>query len=196
MRTRTLWFASIWIQRVCLRYLIVFRDPLRVANLELLSMLTAHGIDPLKPMGGLPNITQMDVAGMLRHCSPCESALLRAKYCGDSDSAAWAYWFVYLMDQGWQTERDGIVSALSRSTLDEHIGGLVCKSCHGVGEFQVDHKTLQCESCEGMGRRHWSNREIARRLGLSRLKTPWLERVEWCRAELRAWEYRAVSHMQ
>ena len=106
---------------------------------ELLALLTAHGIDPGKPLGGTPEITAVDVAAMMVDCAPDEEAFLRAKYCGDLRALheTWAYWFVEVMSQGWTTQRRGTIEALSRATLDEHMHGLLCRDCGGVGQVML-----------------------------------------------------------
>ena len=163
---------------------------------ELLAMLTAHGIDPLKVHGGVPSITQMDVAGMMARCSPCEAALLRAKYCGEPPHEAWSYWFRHLMDQGW-SEGDGRVERLSLVTLDEHLGHNRCPACNGTAGRMIGTKYQQCPRCGGTGIVYQTGREIARSLGFkSGLHSIWNERLTWCRGELLRWEGRAIAKMR
>jgi hypothetical protein len=131
---------------------------------------------------------------MMAKCTDCESALLRAKYCGDHPKSAWAYWFTHLMDQGWSTKKPGTISALSMVTLAEHISDNRCGLCHGTAGWMVGAKWQTCPSCHGSGVIYLSNRAIATRLGFSNegLKAPWIERLSWARQELISWENRAV----
>ena len=163
---------------------------------ELLAMLTANGVDPLKVPGGKLLITQMDVAGMMARCLPCESALLRAKYCGEPPHEAWAYWFRHLMDQGW-SEGLGRVERLAAMTLDEHIGHNRCPACNGTAGRMIGNKYTKCPKCEGSGIIYRTGRQIARSLGFkSALHTVWLERLTWSRGELSRWESQAISKMR
>ena len=160
-------------------------------------MLTAHGVTPGKVYGGTPTLTAQDVAGMMAKCSDCESALLRAKYALEHPKKAWAYWWKHILVQGWVLPKGG-VTRLADATLSEHLGGLTCKTCNGIGSLQAGSNVLTCDDCNGMGRRHWSNREMAKQLGLKQkdLREPWNSKVEWCRDELRRWEMSAVSKME
>ena len=156
-------------------------------------MLTAHGIDPLKAYGGVPTITQMDVAGMMSSLKPCESALLRAKYCGEPASSAWAYWFKHLMDQGW--ESDGQIRVLSLITMDEFVREPRCKACGGTKGQMIDAQWVVCPRCDGLGYQAMSDRAIGRRMGMTRLREPWLGRLSWCRRTLQNWEVEAVKKL-
>lgn len=165
---------------------------------ELLAMLTAHGVTPGKVYGGTPTLTAQDVAGMMAKCSDCESALLRAKYCGESESKAWAYWFQHLMGKGWHSEAErGKVLYVADLTFNEHIKEPRCKACNGTREVQIDSKTVVCPQCEGRGYKAVSDREIARKLNLpnGRLRGVWAERVAYCRRKLVSWEDGAIAKM-
>lgn len=125
-----------------------------MSKLEMLSMLTAHGIDPLKPIGGLAGITQMDIAASVAKLDDREYSLLMAKYCLNETAThkAWAYWFAQLMDEkeasGWELEK-GKTELLATVTLAEHLSGLVCKVCAGVKSVVVGTKKITCENCAG-----------------------------------------------
>lgn len=162
-----------------------------MANPELLALLTAHGIEPGKVHGGTPSITQMDVAGMMARCAPCESALLRAKYCGESIHDAWAYWFEHLKAQKWKTKA-GQVDTLSKISLLEHVSDNRCGLCSGTQGWFVGNSYQTCPLCEGSGVQFLKPSEIASRLGVERLGI-WADRLGWCRKELIRWEHGALE---
>ena len=161
---------------------------------ELLAMLTPHGVTADKVYGGTPSLTAQDVAAMMAKCSDCESALLRAKYCGESESKAWAYWFQHLMKQGWHDEPPGITEKIATMTLDEFVNPNKCTKCKGTESATINQKIVVCPHCGGSGFEPYSERKAARRLGLgNKVSSPWAERVGWCLKELRRVEYRALQ---
>lgn len=166
-----------------------------MANPELLALLTAHGVDPGKVPGGKPRLTQMDVAGMMSRCKPCESALLRTKYCGEPIHEAWAFWFVHLMGQAWKAEK-GQIDALSKITLLEHVSDNRCGLCEGRQGWYVGSRYQICPLCEGSGVQFLTPSDMARRLKVKKLDSPWPERIGWCRKELVNWEHTALSKMR
>lgn len=161
-------------------------------NAELLSLLTAHGVDPGKPFGGLPSITQMDVAGMMAKCSACEVALLRAKYCGESSHDAWAHWFIFLMKQGWTDAERGQINSFAHFTLGVCLRGS-CSKCRGVGAVAIEPKVLVCQRCDGSGNEPVSDRKLARQLGIgNKLDTEWRGRLKWALDQLQSVEMTAL----
>ena len=163
---------------------------------ELLAQLTAHGVDPAKVSGsGRPNTAQMDVAGMMKRCTPREQALLRCKYAGDPIHEIWAYWFEHLMGQGWNLPK-GKTRRLSQVTIAEHVSDNRCGLCDGTQGWMVGSKWQACPICEGAGVIHLTDDDIAKRLKIKRLGEPWRERLNWCRSELITWEQVALSKMR
>ena len=163
---------------------------------ELLALLTCHGTDPGRLPGvGVPAITQMDVAGMMSRLGPGEAALLRAKYCGEHLHNAWSYWFPHLMNEGWEADR-GQIDVLSRMTLVEHVSDNRCGLCSGTQGWYVGTSYQTCPLCEGSGVQFLTASQLAERLGIKRLATPWTERLEWCRKELVSWEHSALDKMR
>lgn len=165
------------------------------ANPEMLALLTAHGIDPAKVHGGIPAITQMDVAGMMARLSPWESALLRAKYCLEDMSDAWAYWFEQLMAKGW-SEGDGRVERLATLTLSDYAREQKCRACRGVCSIEHNNKVIVCEHCGGVGHMPRTDQAIARALDLVALREPWRGRYSWCMWKLASVESGAVVKMR
>lgn len=165
-------------------------------NPELLSMLTPHGIDPLKPRGGKPALTQMDVAAMMAKLKPHESALLRAKYCGEPPHEIWAYWFEHLMGQRWNYKKIGAVKELSKLTLSEHIAANRCMRCRGTCTNMSTEGNV-CEACGGTGHMYLSDRKVAQLLGFKhgKLREPWRSRIDWARKELRTWELSSLEKL-
>jgi hypothetical protein len=164
---------------------------------ELLAMLSVHGVDLLNARGGKPTITAQDIAAMMAECSPCESELLRTKYCGDSIHETWAYWFIHLMKQKWRTKKPGSIYALSKITLAEHVSDNRCGMCQGTRGWYVGSKYQGCPACVGAGVIYLSKREISSRMGFDGgLKEPWISRLSWARRELASWELRALSNMR
>lgn len=166
---------------------------------ELLSMLTCHGASGTGG-GGRPNLTAADVAGMMAPLTSFQSALLRAKYCNEQDSkhAAWAEWFMLIMDQGWKGKR-GRFNALSRVTLDEYLSTNRCSTCNGIGSNFQAAKWTPCKVCGGSGMDHqrYSQRSIATALGRNgSLREPWISRLAWCRLELNRVETEGLNRMR
>ena len=171
-----------------------------MSKAEMIAMLATKSVSLDAIHGGQGGLTQMDVAAMLSKLKDHEFKFLSAKYAKNDIDFAHTYrrWLARVEEQNFSSSRIGINEALASATLQEHIDGLLCRDCNGVGQFIVDKKVLLCENCNGLGRRHWSNREMARKLHLktNELKEPWLSRVRWCRDELRVWEATALSKMQ
>ena len=164
---------------------------------ELLALLAARGIDPMNVPGGIPSITQLDVAGMMAKLSPCESALLRAKYCGDPIHEAWAHWFKMLMAEGWKVKKSGAIDALSRITIAEHVSHNRCTMCNGTKGWMAASKYQACPVCEGSGVVYLTRREVAGRMGFDEgLKEPWKSRLDWWRRRLVVWEDVAIGKMR
>lgn len=166
-----------------------------MANPELLAILTAHGIQPGKVFGGVPSITQMDVAGMMAGCEPCETALLRTKYCGEPVHEAWSFWFEHLMSQGWEVKK-GQIDALSKITFLEHVSDNRCGLCSGVQGWFVGSAYQTCPLCMGSGVQFLTPSDIAERLGIEKLAGVWADRLGWCRKELVKWEQGALSKLR
>lgn len=167
------------------------RDPA-----ELLAMLTCRSTDVLSSGGGgKPTLTQQDVAAMMAGLAYEEAELVRVKYCDEPRHRLWRWWFQELMRQGW-SEGNGRVEKLSIVTLEECIKPRVCGACKGVAKLQIDNRWLDCEACDGLGRFHLYEREVARLLGLKgSLQAPWLERLDFCRKWLARIEYGALEKM-
>ena len=161
---------------------------------ELLAMLSAKGIDINNVPGGIPTITQQDVAAMLRKCTPCEEALLRTKYVGEKPHKAWAFWFEHLMEQGWEAPQ-GTVDRLSRYTLAEHLSDYKCGLCAGTRGWHVGPKWTVCPVCEGNGYTSISDNEIGSRVGV-KIKGVWEVRLHYCRTTLQDWERKALANLR
>lgn len=180
-------------------------------------MLSPHGIDPLKPWGGIPSITQMDVASMLSGCSDCQTSLLLAKYAHDDKARdkLTRKWHEKAMSHG-EKDQDRFI-VMYDAVLIEYLGGDVCEYCDGISEVYikpsgarltlneiitldgvlnlVDGKVEPCGRCTG-GRKAWSYRKIARLMQIERLSPNWIRRVEDLRGELRELERGAVANMK
>ena len=176
-----------------------------MSKAESLAMLTTHGVNPLNVPGGHSDFSPLDIAAAMSRLDDREYSLLAAKYMLDKTAKhkSWAYWFAAIMDQKefmlWNLEQSK-TEKLATATLDEFLGGLNCKTCKGVGSISSDQKMIVCGSCNGIGRRHLSNREMARRLELPndrRLEREgYVEIIEWCREILRIWEANALAKMR
>lgn len=166
---------------------------------ELLALLAARGLSPGHVAGGMPTLTQLEIAGMMAPLSKCECALLRAKYAIDAADyhRFWAYWFEYLMGQGWVTKKPGAIEALSMITWREQVSANRCGLCDGTWGWPVENKWRACPCCAGHGVVYMSNREVARGMGFKDegLKAPWPDRLDWARRQLVHWDDCALDRM-
>lgn len=167
---------------------------MQTSKAELIAFLTARGPNLEVAPGGVPSLTQHDVAAMFRTLSKREQALLYAKYALDKPSRnlSWAYLYKEIESRKWNRAED-----LATVLLNEYLSDLICRTCGGIGRVLASSKIVGCDACSGVGRRNWSNREIARQLNLkSKLQSPLKERVEWIRKHLRMIEMGALGRLQ
>ena len=167
-----------------------------MSNPEILAMLTPKSVRIGHVPGGIPSMTQMDVAAMMAKCSPCECSLLRAihtKELGEFYRAR-AYWFTFLKTQGW-TKNIQRVEVIANLTFDNYVNDPRCKSCNGTKGLIIDSKWVACDSCKGRGTRVLTDMEIARKLELTRLQSPWDERVSFARRRIHIWYCDAVKKL-
>lgn len=168
---------------------------------ELLALLTPHGIEIGRPFGGISNLSALDVAAALAMggAEGHESALLLTKYCHDAQQShvLWGYWGPTVINharRNWKWEK-GQMQKLARITLQDAVEAHTCRTCGGTGVGIANSKMIDCKSCGGGGRMYFGDREMARQLGVGRhvYRSTWLERVEWCRRVLGAWEAGGLS---
>jgi hypothetical protein len=162
-------------------------------NPEKLALLTTHGIQIGKPFGGTPALTQMDVAGMMSRCEPCEVAILRAMYCQELIEfyRGRDFFYAHCKRQGWG---DYVKTrTIAETTYQEHVLSPRCKACNGTKGLVINSQWVNCERCDGKGYSALGDRALGRLMGMSRLQEPWVGRVAWARSQLNKWEVEALQ---
>ena len=168
---------------------------------ERLARPLAHGVD----LGAVARSTlkhgePLDVEWLMAGLPRFQEAIVRAKYQLDSQARheAWAYWFIRLMEFGWDTTHcRGVVDRMATDTLNYWISPRICKRCGGVGELTIDTKVISCEACEGTGRRDPKPHTVMRNLGFGpgSVRPVWIERHRSVLAMLDREEAEAATHM-
>lgn len=150
------------------------------------------------PWGGIGHSTSHDrlttgeISGWFAGCDPFGTSLLWAKYAMDQQAAqtAKARWRekidVLYRDQpvkvyNWHWLADG--------TLSDWIGSDSCPVCKGGGTVLAGTLRIDCEACEGRGRRGKSQRQKLKAIGIeyrlhSATARTWGERYDRCYALL------------
>ncbi len=164
------------------------KDPI-----ELLAMLTEHGIDLDHIPGGGSDFSALDIAGALgmTHAELGADLLLaKGTMSVSAYRSAKAGWRLrvgnHCLDEGWDRGKPGTLIAMADYTLAEWIDPMRCRTCNGA-DVVIHQVKRTCPACDGTGLREPSDRAIARALGLSSSgyrNGPWPSRVAWARAEL------------
>ena len=170
--------------------------------LDLLSMLSLHGVRIGHVPGGVPDIVPLDIAAAIgmAHLDEHQAWLLWAKYLGDANSANQFsdYWLENRLDHakaaGWRWE-NGDIYRLAKYSLAEHMGHNRCPECEGVGSILAGQKKIVCHLCAGVGILYYSERQMAHYFKISRhaYRQTWLARVMDSRKQLQAWEQQAAD---
>ena len=155
-----------------------------MSDLEILSKLAPGTLNPLAVFGGIPELTQSDVAFCLKGVGPIGTELAYIKGVGDLSRvhSLWAYWFEHLMTLGW-SEGDGKVKQIADITLVEQIASNRCPRCNGTRGVMFDNKWLECDSCLGTGYRY-PNHDLTGK---------WDDRLHEARRVLRDIEFETAS---
>lgn len=170
-----------------------------MSALERLASLTAHGIPPDTIWGGKAELTQAEVAALLSGCTRFQTALMMGKHCLDVSArhSAWSYWFRWCMAQRWETKVLGQIERFSIVTLDEFFDPRQCPTCNGAGEVMFGPKVVVCESCHGQPVQPYSDRRIAKAIGMrEHLTREWQDRLQWARDNLAEQERQAENRVR
>jgi hypothetical protein len=168
---------------------------------ELLSMMTARGIQIGHIPGALPRLTGLDVAGAMgiAHVPTYAQMLVLARLCLDVSAKheAWAFWFEDRMQHyraAWRTWKPGQMRALVDHTLEEYLSANTCGLCGGAGSHMIGSRKVDCGRCSGVGRMYTSERALARLFCCDRrqIGTIWAPRIAESRGTLQRWEYQAL----
>ena len=136
---------------------------------ENLSILVESALDMGKDSHGgnisAESMTWENMAGVLSKLSPQASAYARIKYLLEGRLIASLSRSLYKQGVGITTrfKRRVHPHKLVKTALLESIGDHICKDCDGVGSIRLK----SCMTCEGYGRKGWTNRKRAKLLGVS-----------------------------
>lgn len=120
--------------------------------------MTAHGIQ-INGMGfgGIPDLSQTDIAAALAGLHGPAYWLMRLKYCGDvsqakplAESIAW-----HMLSEAMAGGEDvsaQIARKLARVIVLQFTTGPVCEDCHGTGTAFECATVKDCRPCGGTGR--------------------------------------------
>lgn len=138
-------------------------------NRENLCILVESALDMGKDSHGgsisADSMTWENMAGALSKLSPQASAYARIKYLLE-------YRLIDVLSRSLYKRGVKITKRFKRSVhphklvktaLLESIGDNICKDCDGVGSIRLK----SCMTCEGYGRKGWTNRKRAKLLGVS-----------------------------
>lgn len=138
-------------------------------NRDNLSILVESSLDMGKDSHGgnisAESMTWENMAGALSKLSPQASAYARIKYLLEGRLIASLSRSLYKQGVGITTRFKRRVEPykLVQVALLESIGDHICKDCDGVGSIRLK----SCMTCEGYGRKGWTNRKRAKLLGVS-----------------------------
>ena len=129
------------------------------------------------PGGGTPALVPSDVSAALAYGRISEPASLfaRIKYClNDTPQCRNRLLQLMVMDKmpdivqhkSWQDLSMEFISSMMALALSEALSDVICRTCRGAGSIEIDQHRTPCEPCGGSGRKSFSDRHIARRLGL------------------------------
>jgi hypothetical protein len=166
--------------------------------------MTAHGIQ-ISGMGfgGLPELSQTDIAAALAGLHGPAYWLLRLKYCGDvsqakplAESIAW-----HMLGEAMAGGDDvsaQIARKLARVIVLQFTTGPVCEDCHGTGTAFEGTRVKDCQSCRGSGRLSMTAGRSAQLAGVSEptYRKRYARLVNSEVARLEALENLAFSHMR
>lgn len=143
-------------------------------SLEPLKLLSAKTVNLKSVPGGIPELTFEMVAVALGYGKLSEMASLycRIKYQIQHNIRHHLESYIlvhhvleWAIDENWVAGA-GIFPKLGKVALDEMLSDNICKVCKGNKTVLIMNKKVICHPCGGTGHKRFSDREIARRLGI------------------------------
>lgn len=166
--------------------------------------MTAHGIQ-ISGMGfgGMPELSQTDVAQALSGLHGQAYWLMRLKYCGDLSL------FRPLVDAialrmlgeamvGGEDVSAQVARKLAAVIVMQHTTGPICEDCHGTGTAFEGATVKDCPACAGTGRLVMTTTRSAQIAGVSppTYRKRYADLVNGEVARLEALESHAFSHIR
>ena len=172
-----------------------------MSKAEILTKLNAKTQSFSAAPGGVPELTQSDVAAMMQGLSNQQEWILRAKVLDDAAAAGnlWNWWKSVCREEArvrkWK-RKSWQLNAFAAGVFAEAIQPGRCNYCLGQGAIQAGPLLITCDECGGTGviPKDHSDRNLARSLGLSRLQEPWKSRAQWARIVLKNLEADAIAN--
>ena len=156
-----------------------------MAGLEALKMLPAKGVNVDSIRGGIPEVTPSMISAALGYGNLTDQASLycRIKYQFEERlrsrleaKVLIGSVLVWAVSENWICGT-GTIPKLSKVALDEMLSENICRTCNGTGTTaQEDKAMLDCTTCNGIGHKRFSKRDIARRLGVDKNNKTWIDR--------------------
>jgi len=136
----------------------------------LVARLTAKGIQPGMPFGGIPDLTKTDIAAACSGTHSLQFHLILAKYCDDVYSALKAVGELMeemrIRDGVWREMEARRLQCVAATIIDEFVAAKRCRSCKGTGEVKNGTTIVTCKPCEGGGKRPISATSRAKLIGM------------------------------
>jgi hypothetical protein len=164
---------------------------------ELLSLATARPPNWENAPGGVPVLTQQDVAQALAYIHHDGAALLlRVKFADQQtyipqldDELHIAITNLW-KHKKWEKGKNGFLRDMGRMALIEHIGTRICLRCGGWCHDIEHGKVIKCRSCRGTGRKKPSESGRAHQMAVSRdiWRHKWSDKYHYIQAILDEWE--------
>lgn len=130
---------------------------------EILTLLNAKTTRFDTGSGGVPSVTQSDIASALGQLNGFQSLLLRLKFAGQTELTVRFVLEVgikvlqWSVDEDWKAHgsmklKDPVI-AITREAVAEWLS-CKCRTCKGTGEVKVlGGKVVTCKKCDGTGDR-------------------------------------------
>ena len=136
----------------------------------LVARLTAKGIQPGMPFGGIPDLTKTDIAAACSGTHSLQFHLVLAKYCDDVYSALKAVGELMgemrMRDSVWREMEPQKLQCVAAMIIDEFVAAKRCRSCKGTGEVKSGTTIVTCKPCQGSGKRLISATSRAKAIGM------------------------------
>lgn len=164
---------------------------------ELLGMLAARVQHFAMAPGGIPALTQLDIAHALGMISnPAVTLYARVKYGqenGDFEDLVQVLFrhVAVNLDIGkWRIPRKEFIQDMCALALAEDIDPCICTWCGGWGHAVAENKVVQCGQCKGTGQARVMDKDRAKimRCTTSAWAHSWAERYKEVRSIPSRWD--------